>query len=121
MLPMNIIFKLRYIPMIFGMLCLCLFVASCGAQKQHNFKANRGGEGEFSFSHKNPEQECEYILNLSSARIHRINCRHVSTIKDEHRLPVSDLERALEEEYSYCATCFPAQHQSKLTENKEQS
>ena len=96
-----------------GMLCICLFAASCGGRDNYNWKASRGGQGDFSFERLEAQDGCEYVLNRSSKRIHRADCRYVKSIKDEHRLAVADPIEAQKEDYRTCAVCFA---QNKITE-----
>ena len=89
------------------LLSICLLLTACGKRQAHVLQAESGAKNGFSFGESAPPEDCPYILNVSSARIHRKDCRYVETVKEEHRLPVADTKRATQEGYRYCSVCFP--------------
>ena len=103
---MNAIIFLRRITAVLAVLLLVLCMVACGAQKENEWQANRNAENGFSFGTDAGEGEYAYILNRSSGRIHLPNCRYAQTIKEEHRLPVADMQRALTEGYRCCQVCL---------------
>ena len=64
------------------------------------------GKGEFSFFGQSAEEKTEYVLSTASRRIHRFDCPYVEKIKEENRLPCSDIRQAEAEGYTSCHQCF---------------
>ena len=116
---MNAILVLRRGGAFLLLLSLCLSLAACGKRQAHVWQADRGARERFSFAQVGESEACAYVLNLASARIHRADCRYVKTVKAQHRLPVSDTERASKEGYRYCTVCFPEQSYTKNNEKKD--
>ena len=103
---MNANFILKCCRLLGTLLIVSLFVCACGEQNQYEWQADRGADGEFVFSSQSENEDARYVLNVSSCRIHRVGCRHIEKIKEENRLYVTDIQRALEEEYRYCSDCM---------------
>ena len=104
---MNAILKIRRFLLALAVISAFVFACSCEGQNEYRWQADRGSEGEFIFSHTQAEEETDYILNASSRRIHRSDCRYVETVAKENRVLTNDYQRALDEGYSPCSVCRP--------------
>lgn len=87
------------------MLALAMFLVAC--QKDTSvFSGGVRGQESFSFSQTQTDEKTEYVLNTASRRIHVSDCSFVSKIKEENRLPCTDLIQAEAEGYTPCSQCF---------------
>ncbi len=58
-------------------------------------------------SEESSQKESKYVLNTSSKKIHRSDCRYADSIKPENYAATDDYEKALSEGYTPCGTCKP--------------
>jgi hypothetical protein len=104
---MNTIMNIRRFLLALAVLSACVFICSCGQENEYRWQADRSAEGDFTLSNTNAEEETDYILNASSRRIHRSDCRYAQTVAKENRVFTNDYQRALAEGYSPCSVCHP--------------
>ena len=100
-----ILFSKRFL-LLLVIIIVCFGGCACRGKGMYEWKADKGAKEEFSFSKEKEKENAAYVLNVSSATIHRSNCRYVAKIKEENRLPISDFQRALAEGYRFCNECL---------------
>ena len=104
---MNTIMNIIRFLLALAVISAFVFACSCEGQNEYRWQADRRAEGDFTLSNTSTEEETDYILNASSRRIHRSDCRYAETVAKENRVLTNDYERALDEGYSPCSVCRP--------------
>ena len=104
-------------------IAICIIVISamllCACEEDGSILPE-GTHGKDDFSLVREDVQGDYVLNVSSKKVHLLSCSYAKRISEENRREVSDPDQAYREGYVMCAYCLKQDTESATQDTKEE-